>query len=143
DSPNPGLPKYDLSHAQRKAIAGAIAKPQSAPREPAQVIARTMLTFNCYACHVRDKIGGPTEDTNKLFTTTTPEMGDEGRVPPPLDGVGAKLKPDYLRQILDKGADDRPYMHTNMPGFGQANVGHLAAAFAAIDNLSAVAPVHF
>ena len=39
-------------------------------------------------------------------------------MPPPLDGVGAKLEPDYLKQILDKGAHDRPYMHTRMPGFG-------------------------
>ena len=52
-------------------------------------------------------------------------MGDEGRVPPPLDGVGAKLNPDYFKQILDKGAHDRPYMHTRMPGFGTANVGQL------------------
>jgi mono/diheme cytochrome c family protein len=143
DSPKSGVPKYDLSPAQRAAIATAIGHPQPAPDKPAEVIARTMLTFNCYACHVRDKVGGPTEDTNKLFTTTTPEMGDEGRVPPPLDGVGAKLNPDYFKQILDKGADDRPYMHTSMPGFGQANVGHLAAAFAAIDKLPEVPPVHF
>ena len=61
-----------------------------------------MLTFNCYACQARDKVGGPTELTDKLFTTTTPEMGDEGRVPPALDGVGAKLTSDYLKQLLDK-----------------------------------------
>jgi mono/diheme cytochrome c family protein len=143
DTPKSGVPKYDLSPDQRKAIAAAMAKPRAASTEPAQVIARTMLTFNCYACHVRDKVGGPTEETNKHFTTTTPEMGDEGRVPPPLDGVGAKLNPEYLKQILDKGADDRPYMHTSMPGFGQANVGHLVAAFAALDTLPAVPPVKF
>jgi mono/diheme cytochrome c family protein len=143
EAPKAGLPKYDLNAAQRKAIAAAVAKPRAASAEPAQIVARTMLTFNCYACHVRDKVGGPTEETNKLFTTTTPEMGEEGRVPPPLDGVGAKLNPEYLTQILDKGADDRPYMHTSMPGFGQANVGHLVAAFAALDTLPAVPPVKF
>lgn len=139
DAPRPGLPKYDLSAAQRKVLTGVLAKPQAATT----AVARAMLTFNCYACHVRDLVGGPTETTNALFTTTTPEMGDEGRVPPPLDGVGAKLNADYLKQVLDKGADDRPYMHTRMPGFGQANVGHLVEAFAAADKLPGVAPVKF
>jgi hypothetical protein len=143
ESPPKGLPKYELSPTQRAALAAAIAKPQTASTEPAAVIARTMLTFNCYACHVRDKVGGPTEQTDKLFTTTTQEMGDEGRVPPPLDGVGAKLNPEYLKQVLDKGADDRPYMHTSMPAFGAANVGHLAEQFAMIDKLPEVSPVHF
>ncbi|HEX3147598.1 MAG TPA: c-type cytochrome, partial [Gemmataceae bacterium] len=141
--PKAGIPKYDLNSEQRKAIVAAIATPQAAGGKPQEIIARTMVTFNCYACHVRDKVGGPTEATNGLFTTTTPEMGEEGRVPPPLDGVGAKLNADYVKQILDKGADDRPYMHTSMPGFGQANVGHLPALFAAIDKLPAVAPTKF
>ena len=139
ESPKAGVPDYDLNLAQRKVLAGMLAKPQQASTE----IGRTMLTFNCYACHTRDKMGGPTDVTNALFTTTTPEMGDEGRVPPPLDGVGAKLNPDYLKQVLDKGADDRPYMHTRMPGFGQANVGHLVAAFAAADTLPAAPAVKF
>jgi len=143
DAPARGLPVYHLSPGQRTALAAAIAKPRAESTEPAAVIARFMLTFNCYACHTRAKIGGPTELTDKLFTTTTPEMGDEGRVPPPLDGVGGKLNPDYLKQVLDKGADDRPYMHTRMPGFGTANVGHLPAAFASIDRLPGVAPVKF
>jgi len=138
-SPGMGLPRYDLSPVQRKALAGAIPKAPAASAD----ISRTMLSFNCYACHARDKVGGPNEATNPLFATTTPEMGDEGRVPPPLDGVGAKLNPDYLKQVLDKGADDRPYMHTRMPGFGQANVGHLVAAFAATDTLPTVPAVKF
>ena len=99
--------------------------------------------MNCYACHARDKVGGPTEELNKFFTTTQPEMGDEARVPPPLDLVGAKLLPDYLKTILDKGAKDRPYMHTHMPGFGNANVGHLVAAFAAVDKLPSIPKVTF
>src|SRR5262245_7330167 len=61
ETPSKGLPKYDLSPAQCAALATAIAKPQAASTEPAAVIARTMLTFNCYACHLRDKVGGPTE----------------------------------------------------------------------------------
>ncbi len=137
-----GLPWYALDAAQRAALAAAIRTPPQVGKEPAAVIARTMTLFNCYGCHVRDKVGGPTEDTNKFFVTTQPEMGDEGRVPPPLDGAGAKLNPDYLKQILDGGAHDRPYMHTRMPGFGLANLGKLPEALAA-DPTPAAAEVKF
>jgi len=142
DRPAKGLPAYSLGAAQRSALAAAVKAPPPLSKEPAAVIARTMTTFNCYACHVRDKVGGPTEETNKLFQTTQPEMGDEGRVPPPLDGVGAKLTLDYVKQLLDRGAHDRPYMHTRMPGFGLANLGTLPEALAA-DTLPAAPPVKF
>jgi mono/diheme cytochrome c family protein len=141
-SPVKGTPWFGLSAAQRGSLAAAIKTPPAAP-EPKEVIARTMTTFNCYACHVRDKVGGPEEALNAAFQTTQPEMGDEGRVPPPLDGVGAKLNPEYMKSILDKGAHDRPYMHTRMPGFGDANVGHLVKEFGTTDTLPAAPAVTF
>lgn len=143
EQPQQGLPNYLLSPAERAALAEAIKSPTKQSDEPKAVIARTMKTFNCYACHSRDKTGGPEEAINPLFLTAQPEMGDEGRVPPPLDGVGSKLNPDYLKQILDKGAHDRPYMFTRMPGFGSANVGHLVAEFTAVDKFPAVPEVNF
>jgi cytochrome c2 len=143
DKPAPGLPQYRLSARQQKALAAAIATPPAPAKEAAAVIAQTMTTLNCYACHTRDKTGGPTEELNKFFLTVQPEMGDEGRVPPPLDGVGAKLNPDYFKQILDRRTHDRPYMHTHMPGFGAANVSRLAELFASLDKVPDVAPINF
>src|SRR5262249_35932399 len=70
-------------------------------------------------------------------------MGEEGRRPPPLDGVGAKLQPDYFKQILERGAHDRPYMHTRMPGFGLANAGAVVDACAALDKLPTTPPATF
>src|SRR3954454_1670422 len=70
-------------------------------------------------------------------------MGDEGRLPPPLDGVGAKLMPEMFRQIIDQGAHHRPYMHTRMPGFGAANTGHLPDLFASLDKLPPVGEAKF
>ncbi|HKB36479.1 MAG TPA: hypothetical protein VKD72_08505, partial [Gemmataceae bacterium] len=128
-----GLPAYGLSAAQRAALSASIKHPPAPAKTSAAVITRTLITFNCYACHVRDKVGGADEVLDKFFQTTQPEMGEEGRVPPVLDGVGAKLTADYLRHLLDKGAHDRPYMHTRMPGFGVANVGQLVEAFAVVD----------
>jgi mono/diheme cytochrome c family protein len=142
-NPKAGLPRYGLSQTQRTALTAVLKSPPAPSQEPAAVIARVMTTFNCYACHARDKVGGPQEELNRFFQTTTQEMGDEGRVPPALDGVGAKLTPDYLKQILDKGAHDRPYMHTRMPGFGLANIGGVATALAQFDKLPTVPAVAF
>jgi mono/diheme cytochrome c family protein len=141
--PSGNLPRYDLSARQRGALAAAIKSPPAVDKNPASVIARTMTAFNCYACHSRDKVGGPQEELNKFFQTTQPEMGDEARIPPPLDGVGAKMAPSYLLHLLDQGVHDRPYMHTRMPGFGNNNVGHLIAAFTAIDKPIKVPAVTF
>lgn len=138
-----GLPWYSLSAAQRAALSASIKNPPPRAQTPAALLPRTLMTFNCYACHVRDKVGGAGEVLDKFFLTTQPEMGEEGRVPPPLDGVGAKLTPDYMRHLLDNGVHDRPYMYTRMPGFGVANVGHLIEAFAALDRGEAAVSVSF
>jgi hypothetical protein len=68
-------------------------------------------------------------------------MGDEARIPPPLDGVGGKLTLAYLKQILESGTHDRPYMLTRMPAFGLANVNGLVEAFTALDKPPKVAAV--
>ncbi len=125
-----GLPQYDLSNEQRIAIRAAIsAGPPSKKQSPQQLIIQTMATFNCYACHQRDKIGGPESTRKTLFATSIPEMGEEGRLPPPLDGVADKLQTDWLKKILHQGAQDRPYMLTRMPAFHSVQVDQLASAF--------------
>lgn len=148
-------PRYRLSAQQRAGLAKAIAaQAPSAPQSasPADQIADTLTRFNCYACHQRGEIKGKAADEDvapvgnpiggvepardALFTTTMKEMGDEGRLPPSLDGVGAKLRPEWMRQLFDQGANDRPYMHTRMPRFGLPNVGHLAQLFPAVDKLA-------
>lgn len=135
-------PKYRLGDRQRDALAAAIeamaAAPLPAPT-PKVVVDRTLTTFNCYACHLRDGKGGIEEARQEFFKTTQVEMGDEGRIPPGLDGVGAKIEPGYFKRIFDVGVKDRPYMITRMPRFGARNVVVVAVAFAAIDPLEPVA----
>ncbi len=145
-NPKPGVPRYALSAAQRDALAAAVRSKQPLPRAapaPRAVIARTMTALNCYACHQRDKVGGPEEPWNAAFETKEREMGDEARIPPPLDGVGTKLRPEYLRKILADGSRDRPYMLTHMPGFGAGTAETLAKAFEAVDTLESVAKPAF
>ncbi|HMC10828.1 MAG TPA: hypothetical protein VKH44_06040, partial [Pirellulaceae bacterium] len=81
----------------------------------------------------RDKVGGVVAARDSFFLSDMPEMGDEGRIPPSLTGVGAKLTPEWLKTLFNDGAKDRPYMLTRMPKFGIANVGGLIAAFEKAD----------
>lgn len=127
-------PDFGLAGPQREALVAALsAKPPEMPPNAQQRVAQTMTAFNCYACHARGDVGGPTPDRNPLFLTTIPEMGDEGRVPPPLDGVGDKLQTDWLKHVLAEGAKDRPYMLTRMPRFAVSDVSGLADAWVALD----------
>jgi len=128
-------PRYALSPRQKETIAVALVAAKQQPRDlgAGQIVHQTLVRFNCYACHEREKIGGVEEARNALFLSDMPEMGDEGRLPPHLSGVGAKLKPEWLTTVFEQGAKDRPYMFTRMPRFGTANVGTLVAGFAKAD----------
>lgn len=126
-------PRFALSSQQRSDLRAALTAGKSDRVAPQTAIARTLATFNCYACHARSGRGGVEAARNDFFATTAREMGDEGRIPPPLDGVGAKLTADYLKQIFDRGAKDRPYMLTRMPRYSSSNVGHLIALLVAED----------
>ena len=131
-------PHYSLTEHQRASLTNAI---QSLAIEanadivlsPENRIASALVAFNCYACHQRGERGGVEELRNPWFKSDQPEMGDEGRIPPHLTGVGAKLQPEWIRQVFDNGANDRPYMFTRMPRFGSQNIGHLVAAFGQAD----------
>ena len=76
---------------------------------------------------------GSRRGRDSVFATTQKEMGEEGRIPPNLSGVGGKLTSDWLTHILSDGAKDRPYMLTRMPRFGAGNVGHLVGSMEKLD----------
>ena len=127
---------YHLKDAQRTALRDALAQLNvqalAAPTDQ-QRVAHTMATFRCTACHVRDGGGGVSAERNVFFTSNVDDLGDEGRIPPRLDGVGDKLRPEWLAKVLGDGVSVRPYVNTRMPKFGAANVGHLAELFVALD----------
>jgi mono/diheme cytochrome c family protein len=138
DAPTGRAPNFHLSKTQRDALRKAVsAKPQAKAEaeKHSDVIVRHMTTFNCYACHTRENVGGVEPARDDYFVTTIKEMGEEGRLPPPLNGVGGKLTMSWLRNILDKGAKSRPYMLTRMPVFGIRNVKPLVETFETVDLL--------
>lgn len=129
-----GIPDFQLSDTQRSQIAAALKTVNFAGElDASQSIHLAMAQFNCYACHERGKTGGSEKALNALFKTSMPEMGDEGRMPPALDGVGDKLTEEWFKKTLDNGAKDRGYMLAVMPKFGGTNVGHLLSTFRKVD----------
>ncbi|MEQ9410535.1 MAG: c-type cytochrome [Fuerstiella sp.] len=147
ESPSAEVPRFALSSRQRADIVAALTNGpdnrKNAAAAAPERIHDAMLTLNCFACHQRDGVGGVPRAHDELFAGSIPEMGDEGRIPPHLDGIGDKLQESWLKQVMNRGAKDRPYMATRMPKFGEANVGRLIDLFVAQDRKQEVPVVEF
>jgi len=132
-----GVPNFNLSSAQREAINKALVEIDKPVPDRLQV-QHTMTGFNCIACHMRDGVGGVNNEMFKHFGTDEEGLGDSGRIPPTLDGVGTKLRPGWLRKVLFDGETVRPYMHTRMPQFGEESLAHLPPLLEKVDRLPLV-----
>jgi len=143
ETPPAGAPHYPLSAPQREALLAAL--PQiAAPRKltPAQQVARRTTALNCLACHARDQRGGPEPGRAAYFSTVDDaDLGDEGRLPPTLTGVGGKLQTEAIKKVLNSQGAVRPYMATRMPGFGAQHADAFARAFTAADFKPAPQPL--
>ena len=130
-----GSPRFQLSADQKELIAAALPKVDTQRFSDQQMVNKTLSSLNCIACHERDGLGGISPERNPYFTGTREELGDQGRLPPPLTHVGAKLTKDWLAQVMVHGGRQRHYLNTRMPLFGEANVGHLVDRFEKVDSL--------
>ncbi len=115
DEPVDGLPFYDLTNAQRKSLKLYL---KSRGSDEGKKVSTTLAAMNCYACHERDGIGGPTDASDPWFIGDE-GLADSGRLPPPLTGMGFKLKREWLEGVLIGKAENRvrPYMKTQMPAY--------------------------
>ncbi len=133
--PKLGVPHYSLTDEQRGALRTSITTRSKVAEEtaPQAVIRLTMLQRNCFACHVRDGLGGPAGDIAAHFKSTKDDLGDLGRLPPPLDGVGRKFQRSALEAVM-RGRDPvRTYMQVRMPNFGDDVARALSRYFAIVD----------
>lgn len=116
-----GLPQYHLNDEQKAAIAQSLKNRDRLAQAPtsAERVTHTLAAMNCIGCHVREKVGGPGPDRDPFFKMAGEfDMGDEGRLPPRLTEVGAKLKPEAIDAIVFEGKlHVRPVLATRMPRF--------------------------
>ena len=131
------VPVYAISDSQRQAIRKTLrALSDAKPLTADQRVSRALHVFNCIACHDRNGQGVVDAARATYFQSTTEALGDEGRMPPPLTNIGAKLTEKWLRMTLtgEGGSGEmRPHLLTRMPLFGKANVEHLIADLPAAD----------
>lgn len=127
-------PRFHLEDAQVLAIAASLRAEPTADSDKV-VAAKTLTAFHCIACHVRDEFGGVPEVYSPYFAGSEQKLGDDGRIPPPLTLVGAKLQPAWMKKVLFDGESVRHYMATRMPQYGTSNLQHLPSVFARLDVL--------
>lgn len=128
-------PRFNLDAFQRQALTAALKGITQRPAlTAAQRVHRKMVALNCYACHERNGRGGPDEERLKYFVSSASDLGDEGRVPPMLTGVGRKLKHAAIRGIVAGQMKARPYMTTRMPAFEGSDAKFLADGFGKADH---------
>lgn len=126
---NGRLPDYELNDLQQESLQTAVA---SLSQE--HTLDFTLLQLNCYGCHERDERGGVGWSRKAYFETVGHvDLGDEGRIPPPLTGVGRKLTQNWMKKVLDGTGIVRPYLTARMPKFPAKTIGTLPAEFSQID----------
>lgn len=115
DKPVEGLPFYSLTEGQQESLKLFLSKKESDLDNDI-----TFAAMNCYACHDRDGKGGATPETNPFFVGDE-ALGDSGRLPPPLTGIGHKLKKSWMESVFrgDEGSRVRPYVKTQMPVYAK------------------------
>ena len=134
-------PDYALSGDQRSSIQVALNSTKALESE--QLVEVTFRQLNCVACHDRAGYGGVSAEREAYFLSHDPNLGEQGRMPPSLNGVGAKLKPSWLRRIVVQGAPARPYMKTRMPRFTGREIDRLIDHLLQLDQLPEVDAVTF
>ena len=128
---------YTLGASQKAALRGVLAQAGSLsqPLDAAALLNHRLTQLNCYACHNRENVGGPGASGKADWFKIVGEadLGEEGKMPPHLNGVGAKLKPEWLAKLLNEGPKVRPYMAARMPAFGARRAAELQPALLKAD----------
>lgn len=127
-------PQFSLDAEERALLRGVLSEEASVMNANDRV-ELALASFDCYACHTRDGVGGVSLERDSFFQTTDFNLGPQGRIPPSLSGVGAKLKPEWLRGVLVNGRSIRPYLLTRMPRFGIEHGEALAAMLTEADDV--------
>lgn len=145
-----GVPHFRLDKVQTAALKSALIDIAGAARSTKRggtdsdklaaanrKVDMRLLQLNCVACHVRNDKGGVGRYRRPYFETIgNVDIGDEGRLPPPLTGVGKKLQSKWLARVLKGTGDVRPHMRIRMPIFSTEQTKPLPELFANAENSS-------
>jgi mono/diheme cytochrome c family protein len=125
--PVEAMTHYPLDDLQREMIREQLVESEATGRSVSDQVHYRMLQLNCYGCHRRDELGGVGRFRKPyLETVGNVDLGDEGRLPPTLTGVGGKLVSKALAAVFHpRTSPHRPYMTVRMPTYAHATVGSI------------------
>lgn len=137
-----GQPNWVFDSAQISAINAAMAAGGKAvPMDNTAGLGFRLLQQDCYACHERNLLGGIGRHRKPYFQTAGHiDIGDEGRLPPALTGVGNRLTTSWITNVLTGKGSIRPFMTIRMPVYPADVTKPLAAMFARADAGTAKPP---
>jgi mono/diheme cytochrome c family protein len=126
--------RYDLRDGESGSLARAwsVAALPSTSDAPSSHAGFAYERNQCGGCHSRAGDEGIAYELRSYFRSEYEEtdLGDEGRLPPDLGGVGTKLHAAWIQHVLDTGARARPYLRARMPVFASTSVAGLGEALA-------------
>lgn len=132
-----GQPQFWLDHQQAAALTAATGENAlSGDRRTIRDHDATLrlLQLNCYACHEREALGGVGRFRKPYFETVgNVDIGDEGRLPPALTGVGKRLTTAWINSVLNGKGSVRPHMTIRMPVFPASATKSLPGLLAKAD----------
>lgn len=101
-----GQVRYGLSEQQAIALVTFLRSEKAVAWH--RSIESHLARYNCNACHAPRSEG--------LFTGD-PALAEAGRLPPSLNFVGHKLRPEWMEAVISgkEGSRVRPYLRTRMP----------------------------
>ena len=128
--PHKRLPNYGLNQIQIDLIRSALSQANRSEESIYQADMHLyMKILRCNACHERQPLTPPRSDMHAHFTSSGEDLGDEGRIPPALNGVGRKLTRGALKKTIQGAMPVRPYMNTRMPNWGDTHADILTEHF--------------
>jgi mono/diheme cytochrome c family protein len=124
-----GIPDYDLSPLQIRALRLALTTLQAQPRPtltPPEQLTHHLSKLNCFACHDHDGRGGPEIARAPYFTTTLRLLPNDDlqNLPPSLSSLPTNHTPATLLKRLT-APDPSPPPHTRMPRFTPDSIAPL------------------
>ncbi len=125
-------PAWRLDQAQQTALTSALS--HAAEKATGDELTFRLLQQNCYACHERTQLGGVGRFRKPYFETVGHvDIGDEGRLPPALTGVGKHLTAAWIKSVLTGKGAIRSFMTIRMPVFPADVTKPLPALFTSVD----------
>ena len=118
ETPSDRAVHYGFDNAQRELLINLLKNRSdlNAERSAQESIYVHMNQHQCTTCHARDGVGAPSSATLAQFIGAD-DLGEEGRVPPTLHDVGAKLTEGALGHSIAHGLEYRPSVKARMPAF--------------------------